>query len=185
MYTRAKWEAVGPLITTLGLMVILHISPSRHSFPLEHQSGRCFYFSLVCLVGIFVLCAVHQVPWFQKHVHPVYRSSRLCRTLLPFSHGGLEMQFGKVLFFNGIIIWLSGFVRFLLIQKPEPAPPECLWWSTFHSLSRGSARDEPSPHDEKIARHEVTSLGSTAQHCYSSPLASTLHVRFEFVPTVP
>lgn len=98
MYTRAKWEAVGPLITTLVLMLIPHISLSRHSFPLEHQSGLCFHFSSVCLRGIFVLCAVHQVPWFQKHVHPVYRSSRLCCVLLSFSHGAQKLQFGKVLF---------------------------------------------------------------------------------------
>lgn len=185
MYTRAKWEAVGPLITTLGLMVILHISLSRHSFPLEHQSGLCLYFNSVCLVGIFVLCAVHQVPWFQKHVHPVYRSSRLCCMLLSFSHGAQKLQLEKFIFFYGIIIWLSSFIRFLLIQKPELVLPECLWWSTFHSLSWGIARDGPSPHDEKIAQHEVTSFGSTAQHCYSSPLTLTLHVCFEFVPTVP
>lgn len=57
MYMMTKWQAIDQLITTLGLIVILHTSWNMFSSINKPICTQSFiYFKLLCIINIFTLC---------------------------------------------------------------------------------------------------------------------------------
>lgn len=61
-----------------------------------------------------------------------------------------KLQLEKFCIFYGIFICLSSFIRFRLLQKPEPECPELPLMKHF-PFAKSVSQDEPSPPNETIA----------------------------------
>lgn len=80
VYVMTKWETIDHLITTLGLIVILHMS----LYTLISNNAVFIYSTLVCITGNFPLCDLPSAMIFK--LHPlVYRSSGFCCVQPSFS----------------------------------------------------------------------------------------------------
>lgn len=168
-------------------MVILNGILCRHSFALELD-----FISIstwFCPVGIFVVRTVGQERWSLKHIHQ--RAVHSCGSFLSFSSA--KTAVGKVFVFLWNIYLSVKFHQVPLATKARAWAPELLLMKHFpfaQSVPRMS-RHLTMRQLQRGAQHEVTSLGSTAQHCYFSLSFSlslsflSLHVRFDFVPTMP
>lgn len=150
VYVMTKWETIDHLITTLGLIVILHMS----LYTFISNNAVFIYSTLVCITGNFPLCDLPSAMIFK--LHPlVYRSSGFCCVHPSFSSccDSKNYSWESFPFFF--------YRRLICLQFLQISPSTKEWAHVSHApetlmdnvpLTKSFSQDKPSPHYEKMAQ---------------------------------